>query len=251
LQQAWHKIDTFVYFSHNLVTVPPTSWTNAAHRNGTKCLGTLITEHAEGEANCASILESVATAEAFADRLVQIAAHYRFDGWLVNIENPLTVDQVRRLGKFLSYLTEQMHAAVPESEVIWYDAVTVSGALAWQNMLNTQNAPFFDVCDGIFLNYHWQPNMLERSKVNARRGRKRNFDVYAGIDVFGRGTFGGGGMKSKAACTEIVAAAVSGAVFAPGWVFEEEQFDVTEFDKSNALFWAQFDAFYSKRIVGV
>jgi hypothetical protein len=93
-----------------------------------------------------------------------------------------------------------MHAAVPESEVIWYDAVTVSGALAWQNMLNTQNAPFFDVCDGIFLNYHWQPNMLERSKVNAKRGRKRNFDVYAGIDVFGRGTFGGGGMKSKASC---------------------------------------------------
>jgi hypothetical protein len=48
-----------------------------------------------------------------------------------------------------------------------------------------------------------------------------------------------------------VAAAVSGAVFGPGWVFEDEQFDVAEFDKNNALFWAQFDAFHSKRIVGL
>lgn len=32
----WHLIDVFVYFSHNLVTLPPPSWTNAAHRHGVK-----------------------------------------------------------------------------------------------------------------------------------------------------------------------------------------------------------------------
>lgn len=32
----WHLIDVFVYFSHNLVTLPPPSWTNTAHRHGVK-----------------------------------------------------------------------------------------------------------------------------------------------------------------------------------------------------------------------
>lgn len=34
----WHLIDVFVYFSHTLVTLPPTSWINTAHRHGVKVL---------------------------------------------------------------------------------------------------------------------------------------------------------------------------------------------------------------------
>lgn len=32
----WHLIDTFVYFSHHLVTVPPAQWIAVAHRHGTQ-----------------------------------------------------------------------------------------------------------------------------------------------------------------------------------------------------------------------
>lgn len=46
--QYWSHIDTFIYFSHNRVSIPPPVWTNAAHRNGVLCLGTLITEWLEG-----------------------------------------------------------------------------------------------------------------------------------------------------------------------------------------------------------
>ncbi len=53
-------------------------------------------------------------------------------------------------------LTRQMHARIPDSVVIWYDAVTAEGKLEWQDELNGLNGPFFDVCDGIFLNYTWK-----------------------------------------------------------------------------------------------
>ncbi len=53
-------------------------------------------------------------------------------------------------------LTEAMHRLVPGSLVIWYDAVTVEGKLQWQNELNRLNSPFFQACDGIFLNYTWK-----------------------------------------------------------------------------------------------
>lgn len=37
-------VNTFVYFSHKLICVPPPSWTNTLHRNGVKVLGTLLVE---------------------------------------------------------------------------------------------------------------------------------------------------------------------------------------------------------------
>ena len=83
------------------------------------------------------------------------------------------------------------------SQVLWYDAVTIEGELQHQNMLNSFNQRFFDACDGIFLNYFWQPADIVRSRAN---GKDRRFDVFAGIDVFGRGTYGGGGMSCSKAC---------------------------------------------------
>jgi endo-beta-N-acetylglucosaminidase D len=49
----WRCIDTFVYFSHHLVTVPPAGWVKAAHLHGVKVgtgrLQCIVTEHVFGE----------------------------------------------------------------------------------------------------------------------------------------------------------------------------------------------------------
>ncbi|CAH8361980.1 unnamed protein product [Eruca vesicaria subsp. sativa] len=37
-----------------------------------------------------------------------------------------------------------------------YDSVTVCGDLECQDQLNERNKPFFDLCDGIFMNYTWK-----------------------------------------------------------------------------------------------
>ena len=57
--------------------------------------------------------------------------------------------------------------------------------------------PFFDLCDGIFLNYGWKMPLLQASGALAahRRG-----DVYVGVDVFGRGCYGGGGFNTNKVC---------------------------------------------------
>lgn len=192
----WQAIDAFVYFSHRLVTVPPPGWVGAAHCHGVPVMGTLITEWEAGTAACAALLASNGVAERAAHQLASLAAELRFDGWIINIENDLPPELVARLIFFLERLTAAMHAAVPGSKVIWYDAVTVEGKLDWQNALTPLNAPFFDACDGIWLNYTWTEGAPDAARKAAGQ---RAWDVYMGIDAFGRGTFGGGGLKCNVA----------------------------------------------------
>lgn len=238
----WQLVDTFVYFSHNLVTIPPSVWTNAAHRNGTSVLGTVITEWEAGRANCAEIFGTRDSWTKFADQLVEIAVYYGFDGWLVNIENDLSSSEVLYCREFMAMLTTKMHARLPGSTILWYDSVVLSGAVRYQNSLNDFNKLFFDACDGIFLNYAWNEILLHAS---ASKAGGRKFDVYAGIDVFGRGTFGGGGFKCNVALKAIKDCSLSTALFAPGWVFEN--LPAQDFEANQTRFFAPFGEVFAAR----
>ncbi|XP_029869892.1 cytosolic endo-beta-N-acetylglucosaminidase isoform X1 [Aquila chrysaetos chrysaetos] len=214
----WRYIDIFVYFSHHTVTIPPVCWTNAAHRNGVPVLGTFITEWTDGEKLCEAFLAGGEEAyHAVSEQLARIAQHYRFDGWLVNVENTLSAAAVRNLPPFLRHLTAQVHSAVPGGLVIWYDSVLQNGALRWQNELNEENRVFFDACDGLFTNYNWKEEHLERTRGLAG---PRHTDVYVGVDVFARGDVIGGGFDTDKSLRLIRQHDLSAAIFAPGWVYE-------------------------------
>nr|XP_054391803.1 cytosolic endo-beta-N-acetylglucosaminidase isoform X8 [Pongo abelii] len=186
----WQCIDVFVYFSHHTVTIPPVGWTNAAHRHGVCVLGTFITEWNEGGRLCEAFLAGDERSyQAVADRLVQMAQFFRFDGWLINIENSLSLAAVGNMPPFLRYLTTQLHRQVPGGLVLWYDSVVQSGQLKWQDELNQHNRVFFDSCDGFFTNYNWREEHLERMLGQAG---ERRADVYVGVDVFARGNVVGG-----------------------------------------------------------
>ncbi|KAF1609435.1 UNVERIFIED_CONTAM: Cytosolic endo-beta-N-acetylglucosaminidase, partial [Eudyptes robustus] len=221
----WRYIDIFVYFSHHTVTIPPVCWTNAAHRNGVPVLGTFITEWTDGQKLCEAFLAGGEEAyHAVSEQLARIAQHYRFDGWLVNMENTLSAAAVANLPRFLRHLTAQVHSAVPGGLVIWYDSVLQNGALRWQNELNEENRVFFNACDGLFTNYNWKEEHLERTRALAG---PRHTDVYVGIDVFARGDVIGGGFDTDKSLRLIRQHGLSAAIFAPGWVYEhlgEENF---------------------------
>ncbi|KAJ7568961.1 hypothetical protein O6H91_01G054600 [Diphasiastrum complanatum] len=233
----WGCVDVFVYFSHNLVTIPPPGWVNAAHKHGVQVLGTFITEWEEGEKICQSLLESEESAQMYALRLAELAQALGFDGWLINIENKIRKDQIGNLIQFVKHLTISMHTLVPSSLVIWYDAVTIDGELDWQNCLNNKNYEFFDACDGVFINYTWKE---EYAKVSAIAARHRAFDVYMGVDVFGRNTFGGGGFNSNIALKVAQEAGVSAALFAIAWVYETNQ--SPNFQEAEDRWWGTIEA---------
>ena len=96
-----------------------------------------------------------------------------------------------------------------------YDAVTTAGVLEWQDTLSELNKPFFEAADAIFINYTWKEDTP--AKAAAVAGDRRR-DVYMGVDVFGRNTYGGGGMTCNVALK---------AAHSPGKPFETGQLHCT------------------------
>ncbi|XP_077475198.1 cytosolic endo-beta-N-acetylglucosaminidase isoform X2 [Stigmatopora argus] len=230
----WQYIDVFNYFTHNLVSIPPAVWTNAAHKHGVIVLGTFITEWTVGTTTCEAFLKEELYLEV-ADKLVQLSYYYGFDGWLINIENSLSENAVKTTPLFLRYLTNQMHQQVPGSMVIWYDSVIENGELKWQNELNQSNRVFFDACDGFFTNYNWTPQNLEwMAHYCLTNGRTA--DIYVGVDVFARGNVVGGMFETHKALEIIRNHNFSAAIFAPGWVYETQ--DKTKLRHNQDKFWA-------------
>ncbi|KAI0269338.1 glycosyl hydrolase family 85-domain-containing protein [Gloeopeniophorella convolvens] len=258
----WRLCDSFIYFSHHRVTIPPSGWTSSAHRQGSKMLGTLIFEHVESEPDCLRLLfgrlpasrtgpavpatvagSAVPVSPHYARLLADLARQRGFDGYLLNFEWHLRAEggigQARAVSAWISLLEAELKAKIgPHAEVIWYDSVVFNGQVRWQDRLNSYNLPFFLPSTGFFTNYTWPPTFpslsaqyflsLDSALVSAqsRHGSAKSLqDVYVGIDVWGRGSHGGGGFGSYRALEHIepVSLGLSVALFGQGWTWESNQ----------------------------
>ncbi|CAH1645788.1 unnamed protein product [Spodoptera littoralis] len=211
----WAGIDIFCYFSHHLITIPPVGWINVGHAHGVKVIGTIITEWGDGIGFWDQVLSSETKYQDVASALVAIAKTLKFDGYLLNVENKVTHPDM--LLQFVKYFHRMLHAELPHATLLWYDSVTISGTLNWQNKLNEKNMAFFEACDGLFTNYSWTKEDVESSAALAG---SRITDLYIGIDVWGRNFYGGGQFNTQEAVKVVHAAGCSLAVFAPAWTHE-------------------------------
>ncbi|CAG8547345.1 4924_t:CDS:2, partial [Dentiscutata heterogama] len=208
-------------FSHHRIEIPPTMWVNAAHRNGTRVLGNFLTERAAGSKDMELLINGPdgkinedGFNPFFADKLVQMAVYYNFDGWFINVESDM-IGGERAARKLIQ----------------WYDSLTTAGKIKYQNILNDKNNPFFNVCDGLFTNYWYDKN---GPAISAMTAGSRSRDVYTGIDTYGRGTYGGGGFNTFLALEAIKYGRTSAGIFAPAWTFFEVPGDIFANDR---LFW--------------
>jgi len=122
----WKYVDVFCYFSHEFITIPPTSYVNMVRGNSSMrhitLIGTVITEWEYGRDLCLQLFDTPAHAVGFANLLVATAQCHHLDGWLVNIENPIESDHVPNIIVFLRALRAGMASVVPShrsSLVLW------------------------------------------------------------------------------------------------------------------------------------
>lgn len=203
----WQYVDTLVYWGgssgEGLIVAPSPDVVDAGHKHGVKVIGTVFMPQAAHGGKIEwldDLLQEEGGSFPVADKLIEVAKTYGFDGWFINQETegseeePLTKEHADKMQKFLAYLKEQ----APELQLIYYDSMTVDGEMDWQNALTKKNAAYITSnesqgADDMFLNFWWTTDKLAKKgllEASAKLAEKKGIDpynLYAGVDVQSNG----------------------------------------------------------------
>ncbi|AUP80084.1 endo-beta-N-acetylglucosaminidase [Flavivirga eckloniae] len=194
----WQYIDYFVQWGgsavEGIILSPVPTWTDAAHKNGVKSIGTVffppIVYGGKKEWVMAFLQQKEDGSFPVADKLIEVAKHYHFDGWFINQETKgLDESYAEKMVSFIEYYQDKSGEAI---ELVWYDAMITDGRVIWQRELNHHNQIFFQknnkkMADLMFIDFKYQETQLEDSHDVALQLKRSPWDLYAGIDVQQRG----------------------------------------------------------------
>lgn len=191
----WQYVDRLVFWGgsagEGIILAPNPTLIDAAHRNGVKILGNVFFPPVVygGQFQWVNdFLQKNGNTFPVADKLIEVAEYYGFDGWFLNQEtaggNSQTAIDMR---EFMIYFQENS-----DLEIEWYDAMTESGVISWQNQLNSQNDWYFQwgdtlVSETMFLNFWWSAAGLSNSRTLAQSLNRSEYDLFSGIDVEANG----------------------------------------------------------------
>ena len=179
----WQYIDVLTWFD-GPVAIPTRPWVETAHRNGVQVIGSVFTTAAD----VAALVQKDAAGNYIgAQKLVDVATYYGFDGWFFNEESGVSTATATELRNLFKQLQTLRPAGM---EMHWYDAMLPSGGIAYQNALNAANQLLLQegstrVNDAMFTNYFWSGATNINTSVNTAAALGRSpFDVYMGADLW-------------------------------------------------------------------
>ncbi|MEU7727448.1 endo-beta-N-acetylglucosaminidase [Streptomyces sp. NPDC040724] len=195
----WAYIDELVFWGgsagEGIVLAPNAPVVDAAHRNGVRVLGNVFLPPVAygGDLQWTRDLVQRDALGRFplADKLVQVARTYGFDGWFVNAETDGGDSALAaRMREFLRALRA---AGAPHGlRITWYDAMNTTGRVGWQGALNPLNQEFFEdragkVADTMFVDFRWTAQTLSASGALADRLGRSRHELWAAVDTESRG----------------------------------------------------------------
>ncbi|MEV0318544.1 hypothetical protein ACIBKX_10085 [Streptomyces sp. NPDC050658] len=164
---------------HGLVNPPNPAYTDAAHRNGVRSLGCWFWPRPGA---FAPYLERRADGSfPVADKLIEMAGYFGFDGYFINHEAETPPAEAKLLRELLG----QLRAKAPEGfHLQWYDTIRPDGSLDYLNHLNAENAPWLEAgADSFFANYWMTEAGVETSRATALAlGRDPYETVFHGTE---------------------------------------------------------------------
>ncbi|WP_257348916.1 endo-beta-N-acetylglucosaminidase [Pseudalkalibacillus decolorationis] len=239
----WQYTDLLVYWGGSAgegIIVPPSADViDAAHKNGVPVLGTIFfpPEYYGGKFEWVEQMLQQRPDGSFpvADKLIEAAEYYGFDGWFINQETAGGDEETaERMQKFLKYLQENKSDGM---HMMWYDAMTKSGEINWQNALTDANKMFLkdeeqNISNSMFLNFWWED--MKASRERALGLDRSPYDLFAGINV------GAEGYHTDVAWEGLFPAGeqanVSLGMYRPDWTFASSESHKEFYEKANH-FW--------------
>lgn len=240
--EFWTYIDTLIFWggsaSEGLILAPNPTVVDAAHRNGVPVYGTIFfppTAYGGQIQWVRDLLTRDGGSFPVAHSLADIADYYGFEGWFLNQE---TAGGDATLARQMVAFMAELHGR--GSRVLWYDAMTETGAVGWQGALNADNDAFFAQADGgMFVDFRWSTASLASSAAYARQqlGRKPD-ELFAGIDT-GAQQFGAQS-EMDAIFPESGGSGVSVALYRPDFTLTGTD-DHSQYEARESRFWVGAD----------
>jgi endo-beta-N-acetylglucosaminidase D len=173
--------------------LPTTAYTDTCHRTGALSVGIIYQPYFSSDAN-SFVYQAGDGSFPVGNKLVDLAAYFGFDGYFLNVEESLTQEQAQALMTMLNAMKAQAKKqGLSTFYLQWYDAVTTSGSVSYQNELNGNNSGWLTDggCDSIFLNYWWGQSQVSETTATAQNLNLDAFkDVFFGLELEGRTQIG-------------------------------------------------------------
>jgi endo-beta-N-acetylglucosaminidase D len=224
----WQYMDTFCYWGGSdrdkrLILTPAAHVVDAAHRNGVPIYGKIFFAPLEYGGDFQRVKEFLKKSGGkfpVADKLIEAANYFGFDGWFINQETPggtsSTADDMR---DFIQYIRENSSV-----KIIWYDAMNEAGGVGWQGAFNDSNDMFLKDrknlgAHTLFIDFRWSESSLEKSRKKAEDLKLDPYDLFTGIDTEGRGYTGDWEKIFASIFPEKKPHLLSLGIYRPEWTF--------------------------------
>ncbi|WP_319268530.1 hypothetical protein [uncultured Draconibacterium sp.] len=238
----WQYVDVMVFWggsaTEGIILAPNHGIIDAAHRNGVRILGTVFfpPNHHGGKLEWVKDF-LIKSDEKFliADKLIEVANYYGFDGWFINQETyGGDRDLAKNMIEFIKYYQENS-----DLELEWYDAMIEDGRVIWQDELNSKNDGYFQFNDKIlanhmFIDFGWSRNKLLKTREYAKSVGRSEYDLYAAVNFQDVGYYNKEDIESI--FPEGEDHVMSMGLYVPSWVYNSANSIHDFYNKAN-LFW--------------
>ncbi|RED47450.1 endo-beta-N-acetylglucosaminidase [Seonamhaeicola aphaedonensis] len=193
----WQYIDYLVQWGgsagEGIIVTPTAFWIESAHLNGVEILGTVFfppNVYGGKEEWVHQFLQKDEMGNfPVADKLIEVARLYGFEGWFINQEtHGMAEKEAHLMQEFLKYYQQKAKGYL---KIMWYDAMIEDGRVIWQDELNHHNSMYFQNedekrSDIMFIDFGWSETQLEDSHKRAKALGRSPWELYSGIDVQSR-----------------------------------------------------------------
>lgn len=240
----WHYLDQIVMWGGSagagIILAPNPTLIDAGHRSGVPVFGNVFfppTAYGGKIEWVQAMVQKTGSTYPVADKLIAIANYCGFDGWFVNQEtgggDAALASEVRN---FLKYI--QSNSGL---RIMWYDAMTESGTVSWQNTLNASNDAFFQdggtlVSDTFFADFGWSAANVTNGANTATGLARSRYELYFGVDVQSDGYDTAANWNFL--FPDGAAHRASVGLYQPNWTFDKSGNDSTLFYQRERKFWA-------------
>jgi endo-beta-N-acetylglucosaminidase D len=178
--EGWNFIDLYVSgiswcdTPTGAISVPTPQEIMAAHKNGVPVLSSAFFMQSGDPTWESDLVSRDSQGNLWAiDKMVELANAFHFDGWFFNCETSgISSHDASAYEDLMKGLTDKGMI------VVWYDSMSTSGDVSYQNELNKSNVVFLKNSSGFFANYGWNQVSLDTSRSTAG---DRSGDVYMGV----------------------------------------------------------------------